>query len=521
MGARTRARKVAVDDFHGGALSRHGMKRQIFLNAVTTTAQTLGNACVLFFLYRFLIRSIGVERLGIWSLVLATTSVITLANQGFSTSIVKFVAKYAAREKAEDVAILVETAVISMALGIGVVSAGLYPVARWILEGVLPPTKLAEAYAILPLAVASLWINILEGVLQAGLAGHQLITICNYLEFGGALSYLALAFVLVPAHGLLGLAYAQVIQGLALLLITWLLLRHRVEGLPLVPRRWSPTFFRELGGYGFHFQLITASQALREPVTKALITRFGGLAMTGFYDLAVRCVFTLREGIVQANQVLVPMISGLHEREPKLIPAVYKESYRLVFFLAVPAFASVAVLSPLISRIWIGRYEPLFVEFVAILAAGWLVNVLSNPAYTVDLGTGALRWVSIGCIAAALLNAGLGFLAGLHFGAIGVVAATAVSQAMGYIVVLVAYHLENRVAFRQLLPSESRGILFASLIGALFLLPIFCSAYARSRFSLGVAATTLGALIVTILVPMWIHPLRKRAFRWVREQVPA
>lgn len=495
--------------------------RQIFLNAVTTIAQTLGNAFVLFFLYRFLIRSIGVERLGIWSLVLATTSVITLANQGFSTSIMKFVAKYAARENAEEVAVLVQTAVISVALAIGVVSIGLYPVARWILHAVLSDARLAEAYAILPLAIVSLWIAIVQGVLQAGLAGHQLITICNYLEFGGGLSYLGLAFVLVPGHGLPGLAYAQVIQGLGILLVTWLLLRRQVCGLPFVPRRWSRTMFREIGGYGFHFQLITSTQALREPVTKALIARFGGLAMTGFYDLAARWIFTFRELIVQANQVLVPTISHLQEREPKLIPVVYRESYRLIFFLAVPTFASAALLSPLLSRIWIGRYEPVFVEFAAILAAGWLVNVLTNPAYVADLGTGALKWVSVGCVVAATLNAILGFAAGMRLGGIGVVAATAISQAGGYIIVLVAYHLENRVSFGQLAPRESRAVVLASTIGAAALLPIMCSACARSRFFFGAAETALGLLIVTIVVLMWRHPMRKQLVRWLHDQAPA
>ncbi|HEX4074562.1 MAG TPA: lipopolysaccharide biosynthesis protein [Candidatus Acidoferrales bacterium] len=494
--------------------------RQIFLNAATTIAQTLGNACVLFFLYRFLIRSIGVERLGIWSLALATTSVITLANQGFSTSIVKFVAKYAARENAEDVAVLVQTAVISVALGIGVVSAGLYPAARWILHAVLPHARLAEAYAILPLAIASLWINILEGVLQAGLAGHQLITVCNYLEFAGGLSYLALAFALVPAHGLLGLAYAQAIQGLAILSVTWLLLRRRMPGLPFVPRRWSRAMFRELGGYGFHFQLITSTQALREPVTKALLARFGGLAMSGFYDLAARWIFTFRELIVQANQVLVPTISHLQERDPKLIPVVYRESYRIVFFLAVPTFASAALLSPLVSRVWIGRYEPIFVEFVAILAAGWLVNVLANPAYVADLGTGALKWVSVGCVVAATLNAVLGLGAGVRLGGIGVVTATAVSQATGYTIVLVAYHLENRISFRQLLPGESRYVVLASLIGAVALLPVFCLASTSSRLSVGAAEGALAVLMFTIMILMWRHPMRKQLFRWLYNQAP-
>jgi O-antigen/teichoic acid export membrane protein len=497
------------------------IRRQVLANALTTLAQVIGSAAALFFLYRFLIRTIGLERLGIWSLVLATTSVVTLANQGFSTSIVKFVAKYAARERADQVSLLMQTALISMGLALAVVSAAIYPAVRWILEIVLPAKSFLEALAILPLALVSLWLIIVEGVLQAGLAGLERITICNYLEFGGSVSYLLLAFLFVPGHGLLGLAYAQAIQSAAILLITWDLLRRRMKRLPIVPHRWSRSLFSELAAYGFHFQLITASQALREPVTKALLAKFGGLALTGFYDLAARCVFTLREQLVQANQVLVPTISHLHERDPKSIPAVYRESYRLMFFLAVPAFTSLAVLSPVISRVWIGRYESVFVEFVAILAAGWLVNVLTNPAYVADLGTGALRWISVGCLMTALLNAGLGFLFGLRFGGPAVVVAAAISLASGYLIVLIAYHLENRVPFAQLLPGESGGLFLTSLIGALIFLPLFCAARVRASFSLRLTTIAITALTVLILIPMWLHPMRRRLLRWVFSRVSA
>jgi O-antigen/teichoic acid export membrane protein len=497
------------------------MRRQIVANALTTFAQVIGSAATLFFLYRFLIRAVGLERLGIWSLVLATTSVVTLANQGYSTSIIKFVAKYAARGRPEKVSLLMQTAVITIGLALAVVSATLYPVSKWVLVIVLPHRNISEALAILPLALVSLWLTIIEGVLQACLAGLQCITVCNYLEFGGSASYLLLAFLLVPGHGLLGLAYAQAIQSAAILLVTWLLLRRRMKFLPIVPRCWSRSFFNELAAYGFHFQLITASQALREPVTRVLLAKFGGLALTGFYDLAARCVFTLRELLVQANQVLVPTISHLQERDPKFIPAVYRASYRLMFFLAVPAFTSLAVLSPFISRIWIGRYEPVFVEFVVILSAGWLVNVLANPAYVVDLGTGALRWVSVGCISTAVLNAVLGFLAGSHLGGPAVVAAAAISLAAGYLIVLAAYHLENRAPFSQLLPRESGGIVFTSIVGALVFLPLFRAALAHASFSFRTAAGAIAALIALLFIPVWLHPMRKQLLRWVFSRVPA
>jgi O-antigen/teichoic acid export membrane protein len=496
-------------------------QKQIFWNAVTTIAQVAGSACALFVLYRFLIRSMGVERLGIWSLVLATTSVVTLANQGFSTSIVKFVAKYVAHGETERVSVLIQTALLSTVAALTVLCAGLYPVAHWILRLVLPSARLAEAYAILPYAFLSLWINIAGSILLAGLAGYELITRRNYVVLAGSAIYLLLAFLLVPRYSLLGLAYAQTAQTGACFLATWILLRRTNPQLPFVPHHWDRMLFREICGYGLHFQFITASQALREPVTKALLAKFGGLAMTGLYDMASRWVFTFRELIVQANLVLVPTISSLRERDPGAIPAVYRASYRLVFFLGVPAFAFLLTVSPIVSHIWLGRCEPVFVLFVALLAAGWLVNILSNPAYVVDLGTGALRWVSVGCGVTAISNPALGYFAGKYLGAAAVVAVSALSLILGYAIVLAAYHLENRVPFGQLAPRDSGGILFASVAGVLIFLPYFGQARIGSLFTARIASALLAAFVTIILLPMWIHPMRKRLLSWVFSRMPA
>jgi O-antigen/teichoic acid export membrane protein len=494
---------------------------QIRLNALTTLAQVIGSAGVLFLLYRFLIRTIGVERLGIWSLVLATTSVVTLANQGFSTSIVKFVAKYVAREESANVSALLQTALISLAVTLGILSVALFPVAKWGLALVLPASRLAEAGAILPYAFVSLWANLAGSILQAGLGGYELITLRNYVVLGGSFVYLFLAFALVPRYGLAGLAYSQVVQAAACLAASWILLQRRLPCLPLWPHRWSRALFREMWRYGVHFQLVTISQAVREPVTKALLAKFGGLELTGYYDMALRWVVTFRELIVQANQVLVPTISGLQEREPRSIPFVYRESYRVIFFLALPAFAFLAAVSPVVALVWIGRYEPIFVRFVVLLAVGWLVNVLSNPAYVVDLGTGALRWVSIGCVSTAALNMGFGFLAGKYAGGPAIVGAYAFSLAAGYATVVVAYHVENRVSFRQLVPNESMGIILCSFAGAAVFLPFLAHSAENSGWSLRTSAGLSAAVLAMIALPMWFHPMRRRLAAWVLSRLPA
>ena len=495
--------------------------KQIFWNAATTMVQVIGSAGSLFVLYRFLIRAIGIERLGIWSLVLATTSVVTLANQGFSTSVVRFVAKYAALGRPEKVCVLIETAILSIGGMLTILCAVLYPVAHWALKLIVPLTRFDEAATLLPFAFATLWINVVGSVLLAGLAGYELITYRNYVVLGGSVLYLLLAFVWVPKYGLLGLAYAQTANTAGCFVAAWGLLRRTIPQLPMIPRRWDRDLFREMCGYGAHFQFITVSQAVREPVTKALLAKFGGLAMTGIYDIASRWVFTFRELIVQANLVLIPTISGLRETNPEAIPRIYRESYRLVFFLAVPTFALLVVISPVISNIWIGHYEPIFVSFVAFLAVGWLVNIMSNPAYVVNLGTGALFWVSLGCAMTGVLNPALGYFAGKYWGGTAVVAASTISLIAGYAVVLVAYHLQNTIPFRSIIPQDSLGIVCASTAGVMVFLPYFCSENLRAMDSLRIIGGVAAALLTIMIIPMSLHPMRRRLMTWVWSRLPA
>jgi O-antigen/teichoic acid export membrane protein len=211
----------------------------------------------------------------------------------------------------------------------------------------------------------------------------------------------------------------------------------------------------------------------------------------------------------------------LHERDPRSLPALYRESYRLIFYLAIPTFAFVAIAAPIVSRLWIGRYEPQFVAFVGLLATGWLINVLANPAYVFDLGTGALRWVSIGCIATGILNASAGFALGRQFGGMAVVAVSASTLALGYIIILVSYHVQNRVPFTVLAPKESISVVLSSAAGVLIFLPAFCSASILNAHSAPLPAMASAALLAMIGIPMWIHPLRVRLMNWALARLPA
>ena len=57
------------------------MSRSLSSNAIANIVQALAGAALLFVLYRYINATLGVERLGVWSVVLATASASRLAQR--------------------------------------------------------------------------------------------------------------------------------------------------------------------------------------------------------------------------------------------------------------------------------------------------------------------------------------------------------------------------------------------------------------------------------------------------------
>ena len=75
------------------------MKTPLLRNALAGAAQTVGLGALFLFLYRTINTTLGVERLGIWSVVLATASAVRLADVGLSVSVTRFLARALAAGK--------------------------------------------------------------------------------------------------------------------------------------------------------------------------------------------------------------------------------------------------------------------------------------------------------------------------------------------------------------------------------------------------------------------------------------
>lgn len=466
---------------------------------------------VLFLLYRYLLRTIGAEQVGVWAIILATASASRISEMGFTGSAIKFTAKYIARGERNKAAEIIQTTYITIGTVLICILAGGYPLITWIVVKLIPGSQLSVALAILPVALLSVWISGVSGVFFAGLDGFQRIDLRAFITILAGPLFLVLTWILVPKYGLIGLAWAQIGQGTFMLLAGRVLLQRELPSLKWLPIIWSYSCFREMFKYGINFQITSIFSMLFEPTTKALMAVFGGLTATAYYEMANRMVVQFRSLLVSANQVIVPKVAVLQENEPEKIQKAYYESYRMLFFLSLPLFAGVAAIAPLVCELWVGHYELSFINYTIILAAGWWINTLVAPAYFINLGTGLLFWNTLGHITIGVLNVVLGYILGVTFGSIGVALGYVLALIAGSSLIVIKYHLDNHISFVELLPNESKKLLFYCFLG-LFISLMFFHYLEIPVKGLARAGLDLAVCIITMTLAFWKHPLRTKIY---------
>lgn len=468
-------------------------------------------ATVLFLLYRYVKGAVGIERFGVWSLVAGTTLSANVAEFGLSGAALRFVAHALGRGDRTEAEAVAETAVLS-ALGLLTAAALLlYAPLSLGLEYLLrdaEPALTAEARLLLPWTLAGVVLTGTAAACLGALDGTQRVHVRSALVATGSLVLLASALVLVPRLGLVGFVVAQLVQGVFLIVSAWTALRRSLPGLQMMPYRWARRRFRLLIGYGLQWQTITLLMLLAEPTSKALITRYGGLAYVGHFEFASKVALQGRNVLAAAQAALLPYLTRLHAHATERLAVFYALSLRATLAVVLLAIPFAMALTPLAAAFWGERGDAAML--LAMLLAAWGVNLLSNPAYNEFAGRGTLGPNVVSHLVLALANVGLAVLMGGLFGGIGVVGAFAGALVLSSLVTLGLYHKR----FGGLPDGRALRYDLRFLLGPLGGAGLAAIAHRAAEAPLllpwyGVLATACVLYVVAAGWLLWHHPVRR------------
>nr|WP_315464251.1 oligosaccharide flippase family protein [uncultured Rhodoferax sp.] len=484
------------------------MSRTVVRNASFSAAQTVVSAFLLFFLYRYLLQTLGSEQLGIWAVVLASTSMARLSDMGLSGAALRFVAKNLADGKTAEAADTVETASVSIGVVLAVLLMLAYPALKLILASVIPENSMPQAISILPWAMLSLWFGLLAGIFQSALDGCGRMDLRNIILIACNVMYLAGALWLVPNYGLEGLAKGQFAQSFALVVLSWITLRKQLPSLSQLPCVWKRSVFKEMFSYALNFQVSGMAAMLFDPTIKFFITKFGGLSDVAFYEMANQVVLKVRGILISAFQAIVPTIASVKQVEQDRLKALYRKSYGILSFIAVPYFVGLTVALPLISILWIGHLESKFLTFGIILSLGWMLTNIGVPAFFYNIGTGQLGWNTASQFCSTGLLIPLALCSGIYYGSFAIVTSAMFAAAAANLGLAVIVQYRMKVPVRELMPVAHT---FSYLSVAVAVAVVYSIKYITGPYFNNILLSLTELIIYVFIISwsIWVHPYRK------------
>lgn len=472
-------------------------KKRISINIISTILQVLVVGVVYLFLYKFLLESLGIEKLGVWSIILATSSIANLANFGITSGLVKFIADYNAKKNLKDIPKLIFTALVSIIILFLLIVIIIYFFSKVILGFVVEQKYLSLALEILPYSLLCLFINSVGGIFTSTLEGFQKNYVKNFLFLFSSVFLLLSSYYLVPIYQLKGVAIAQVLQSVIILVGSLLFVINTSQLAIFNKWNWDYKIFIELINYGAKFQVISVFQMLYEPITKGLISKFGGLAVLGYYEMAARLVNQVRALIVNANQVMVPVVAHTNSTQKENLKELYNKMMSITFFVNVLLISVLLIFTPIISILWIGHWEPIFVFSMLLLSTSIFVNILIGPAYFSCVGEGNLNLILKSQIMIGILNLILGYVLGYYFSGKGVIVSWAISVAISSFYLFYNYQKEKDIPLTNLFTKYNVILFVVSVLVTIFsfvLYDVFASYINNTWVLLGCY------IIVTIVV---------------------
>lgn len=440
-----------------------GTHKKITINAASSVIQVLFTAILYFLLYKYLLDKLGIKLLGVWSLILSFSSIANLANIGITSGLVKFVAESIVEKDNSKLGKLIFTSLISIVIFFGLISIIVFFSANFFLKFVIEKDFLNVALKILPFSLATLCINAIGGIFTSVLEGHQKNYLRNFIYIISGVILIVTTLILTPTFNIVGVAIAQLIQAFCVLILSIILTLKINRNSYFSFWKWSKDSFKELFSYGYKFQIVSISQLLYEPTTKVFLSKYGGLGLLGNYEMATRLVNQVRALIVNANQVVIPIIAekSKNNLENDLVD-FFKKMNKILLFIVLPLFSIVIAFTPLISLIWIGKIETNFLFSVYILSIASIVNIMCGPSYFSCLGEGKLDILVIAHVTMAILNIVLSFVFGLVFNGYGIILGWGTTLFLGSLYLIIAYSRKLNINYWKIFDKNDIVLIFAS-----------------------------------------------------------
>lgn len=337
-----------------------------------------------FIVYALINKNLGKEFLGVWSLVVAATSIGQISNLGFSNSLVRYLPEMILKNRKEDINKMIGTINFTNFILTLPLLILLYFPAIIYASYLLNPSQLLIFKSIIPLSMGALFINNLFSVYSYLLDAMQKYYLRCVVQITGWILFLVLSIFLMPRYGLYGVAVAFFVQYLIQFTLVLLVVYFKKLLQKIAPFHFDKKSFQMVSSFGLKSQYISILVIFFDPLVKFFITKNIGLSATANYEIGNKIVMQARNLLVSANQVIIPKI--VIQKEEGTENQYFKDILSKNILFSISAGMGLLLFAPLAVYFFSGKDDNTLMLCIIILNVGWVCNMITSVHYYSSIG---------------------------------------------------------------------------------------------------------------------------------------
>lgn len=289
-------------------------RRKIAANIFSNWTNVAVTMVLAFFVTPIIVRGLGDEAYGIWTLVVQATSWFTVLDLGVNTAIIRYISRAEARGDVRG-ARAVFSASLALFCGMALVAlVGTLVIAPWLTDSVkLDTTPRTVVFAVLMIVGCEVAIGLVLSVFQASLKARQAFVRVNAIGiFGRLVKNAAIVALLLSGHGLVPMALAAIGSTVLRLLLLWGSVRPHYR---FVREDCTRPLFGELMNYSFFSFLISVVTKMTFSTYSLVISILLHADQVIYFAMPITLLQYAQQVVYSLMSVLTPVISGNEARD--------------------------------------------------------------------------------------------------------------------------------------------------------------------------------------------------------------
>ena len=467
------------------------------LGALMGVLEQLAIGLSSFSVYALILRSLGTEDLGIWSLALTATAIYGYFSFPNGITLFRHLSYAQSCGDPHRSAAILETSVaIVSCTYAGICLIGYFPF-LWFMHSIAPATRQETISTIIPIVFASIFITNVANVFGYALGSLHKMHVRSAINIFGIVVMIAVTLYFFKTHGIVAAALGTLCQQTSMLLLYFLFVKREMPNARLLTPRIDLSAARAIVASSAQLQVMTLSLALREPFTRLVLGFFGTLDSISLFTVAWRIVLLPRGFVNSAILPVAPAFAAIPVREGR--ERLQWLAFGVVFGAMPMAIAATIGSAPIASELLFGHYRPDFLIYTVIVSLAMLLEAISIVPYLRSIGEDRLSRSLYGHLLMGGINVVAGTIGAMMFGAIGAVVGLAIALIVGAIFMtlgniwMLGGHLRDFDASKHFLALACSAVAAPACLGV----------YTQFRASLGFWITAalmaaVGAAIVTL-----------------------